>query len=157
MAKQIIQKLIDDLDGGEADGTVTFAFDGMTYEIDLSEKNEANFRKLMAPFMDAGTRVGKALSTSATIRQAKQTKTATTAQNREWNTKVREWAAANGYEVNDRGRIPVYIVDAYESQTPNPEWLAAQEAAKAVQDEVTETKPRKRTPRKAAPAAAFQS
>ena len=39
MAKQIIHKLVDDLDGGDADETVKFALDGVQYEIDLSKAN----------------------------------------------------------------------------------------------------------------------
>ena len=42
MAKQIIHKLVDDIDNGDADETVKFALDGIQYEIDLSEKNAAN-------------------------------------------------------------------------------------------------------------------
>ena len=38
VAKQIIHKLVDDLDGGDADETVKFALDGVQYEIDLSER-----------------------------------------------------------------------------------------------------------------------
>ena len=29
---------------------------------------------------------------------------------------VRAWARANGYEVNERGRIPAAIIDAYEAE-----------------------------------------
>lgn len=39
MAKQVITILTDDLDGGDADHTVEFGLDGVTYTIDLSEKN----------------------------------------------------------------------------------------------------------------------
>ncbi|MEO7000057.1 MAG: histone-like nucleoid-structuring protein Lsr2, partial [Terracoccus sp.] len=39
MAQRVEVVLIDDLDGGNAAETVTFALDGVTYEIDLSDKN----------------------------------------------------------------------------------------------------------------------
>lgn len=42
MAREVIEKLIDDLDGGEATETVTFGLDGASYEIDLSKKNAAH-------------------------------------------------------------------------------------------------------------------
>ena len=48
MAREVIEKLIDDLDGGEAAETVTFGLDGATYEIDLSKKSAAAFRKSLA-------------------------------------------------------------------------------------------------------------
>ena len=44
MAKQIIHKLVDDLDGGDADETVKFSLDGVQYEIDLSKKNADKMR-----------------------------------------------------------------------------------------------------------------
>ena len=44
MAKQIQEILIDDLDGGEANETVSFAIDGSSYEIDLSDLNAKKLR-----------------------------------------------------------------------------------------------------------------
>jgi hypothetical protein len=39
MAKKVTVSLIDDFDGKQADETVQFGLDGVSYEIDLSEKN----------------------------------------------------------------------------------------------------------------------
>ena len=39
MAQRVEVVLIDDIDGGKAAETVTFALDGVSYEIDLSDKN----------------------------------------------------------------------------------------------------------------------
>jgi hypothetical protein len=36
VAQKITTLFIDDIDGGEADGTVRFALDGTDYEIDLN-------------------------------------------------------------------------------------------------------------------------
>ena len=41
--------LEDDLDGSVADETVTFALDGVTYEIDLNAKNAGELRDALAP------------------------------------------------------------------------------------------------------------
>lgn len=59
MAKQIIHKLVDDLDGGDADETVKFALDGVQYEIDLSSANAAKLRDAFASYVGAGTKVGR--------------------------------------------------------------------------------------------------
>ena len=59
MAKQIIHKLVDDLDGGDADETVKFALDGIQYEIDLSKKNADKLRELIAPYVGAGSKMGR--------------------------------------------------------------------------------------------------
>jgi Lsr2 len=44
MAQKIRLTLIDDIDGSEADETVSFVFDGISYEIDLSNRNAEQFR-----------------------------------------------------------------------------------------------------------------
>ena len=49
MARELIEKLIDDLDGSEATETVTFGLDGTSYEIDLNKKNAAALRKASSP------------------------------------------------------------------------------------------------------------
>ena len=45
MAQKITVALEDDLDGGPAGETVRFGLDGAEYEIDLSKKNAAAFRR----------------------------------------------------------------------------------------------------------------
>ena len=54
MAKTVVVKLTDDLDGGDADETVRFALDGKSYEIDLSAANAASFRQALKPYLDKG-------------------------------------------------------------------------------------------------------
>jgi len=44
--------LIDDLDGSEADETVTYSLDDHEYEIDLSEENAAKFRETLEPYIN---------------------------------------------------------------------------------------------------------
>ena len=56
MAREVIEKLVDDLDGGEATETVTFTLDGTSYEIDLSKKNAAAFRKSFDRYIKAARR-----------------------------------------------------------------------------------------------------
>lgn len=58
MAKQTVVVLSDDIDGREGDvETVTFALDGVQYEIDLHAKNAARLRKSLDPFVLKGRRV----------------------------------------------------------------------------------------------------
>jgi Lsr2 len=54
MASRTIVLYEDDLDGTKAAGTVTFALEGVQYEIDLSSKNADKLRKAMAPYVEAG-------------------------------------------------------------------------------------------------------
>ena len=52
MAQKVQVVLVDDLDGGHADETVTFSLDGVSYEIDLSHENAAAMRAVQS--RDAG-------------------------------------------------------------------------------------------------------
>ncbi|WP_141275556.1 histone-like nucleoid-structuring protein Lsr2, partial [Streptomyces cacaoi] len=58
MAQKVQVLLVDDLDGGEADETVTFALDGKTYEIDLNTTNADKLRSALEPFLKSGRRTG---------------------------------------------------------------------------------------------------
>ena len=60
MAQRVRTLLIDDLDGGEAEGTVRFGLDGAEYEIDLSAEHADALRKALAPFVSAARRVSGA-------------------------------------------------------------------------------------------------
>lgn len=54
MAQNVEIHLEDDLDGGSADDTVTFALDGKDYEIDLSTANTEILREALGPFTEVG-------------------------------------------------------------------------------------------------------
>lgn len=54
MAKTVVVKLTDDIEGGEADETVHFALDGKSYEIDVNSSNAARIRAAFKPFIEKG-------------------------------------------------------------------------------------------------------
>jgi len=110
MAQQTTVTLIDDLDGGKAEETITFGLDGTVFEIDLSKKNAASLRKALAPFKDAAR---KAPSASA-AKSARGRRPAAT-RSRQDLTAVREWAVANGFDIAARGRLSAKVVEAYEA------------------------------------------
>src|SRR4051794_19239453 len=58
MAQKVQVILVDDVDGGEAAETVSFALDGVSYEVDLSEKNASALRDALAPWVGHARRVG---------------------------------------------------------------------------------------------------
>ena len=65
MAQEVKVILVDDVDGGPASETLTFAFDGVNYEIDLSERNAARLRADLEPWISAGRRVTPRRSSAA--------------------------------------------------------------------------------------------
>jgi hypothetical protein len=113
MAKQVITVLSDDLDGGDADRTIEFGLDGVNYTIDLSDKNAGKLRKALDPYLTVAARAGR---TSGNGRSASRTVQAPARASRDQNQAIRQWAAKNGYELSDRGRIPSSIVEAFHTQ-----------------------------------------
>ena len=111
MARQIITVLTDDLDGGDADGTVEFGLDGVTYTIDLSEKNAQTLRTAVQPFVDAGRRVSGDGARGGRRRLVQEPRS-----RREENQVIREWASRNGHALSQRGRIPSSVVQAYHNR-----------------------------------------
>jgi hypothetical protein len=103
MAQKIQTLFIDDLDGGEAEGTVRFGLDGTEYEIDLSAKNAEELRKALARYVNAARRApGSPRRPSRGGGKGSPSGVNTT--------EVRQWAKAQGIEVKERGRIPAELV-----------------------------------------------
>ncbi|MDA8368739.1 MAG: Lsr2 family protein [Nocardiopsaceae bacterium] len=107
MAQKVQVLLVDDLDGGEAEETVSFGVDGSAYEIDLSASNASRLREALAPFVEAAR---KAPAKSSRGRRQQRN-----APSRERSAEIRAWAKAAGKQVNERGRIPAAIVAEYEA------------------------------------------
>ncbi|WIE70326.1 Lsr2 family protein [Curtobacterium sp. MCLR17_054] len=108
MAQQITTNLIDDLTGDVIEPgtgkTVSFAFDGTHYEIDLTDTNAEQFRTVVADYIAAARKITRKNSTE---------KRSTSRSNADELARIREWAASNGYEVSARGRISQTVKDAY--------------------------------------------
>ena len=106
MAQKVQLILLDDLDGGSADETVSFSLDGATYELDLSKKNAAKLRDALAPYVGSARRVsgrrgrgrGRAAGSRGTDTSA-----------------IRQWARDQGLKVSDRGRVPADILAKYDA------------------------------------------
>ena len=94
MAQKVQVVLVDDIDGSAASETVSFSLDGTSYEVDLSDKNAADLREALAPWISAGRRTATRKESASTIRA---------------------WAKDNGVDVPERGRIPAKVREAYEA------------------------------------------
>src|SRR6476619_6376094 len=105
MAQKVttVVELTDDIDGGKAEQTVRFAFDGHHYEIDLSKKKANALSKALTPYVESARKVRASRARSTTRRSAPQVNLAD----------VRAWARSNGYDISDRGRIPAAVMQAY--------------------------------------------
>jgi hypothetical protein len=103
--QRVITELVDDIDGSKAEETVSFALDGVEYEIDLSKQNASNLRKGLDEYVTKGRRTGgRAKRGPAKGRPgADQAQTGA----------IREWAQAHGLKVSGRGRISAEVAQAY--------------------------------------------
>jgi hypothetical protein len=107
MAQQTIVKLTDDIDGSDAEGTVEFGLDGVSYEIDLSKSNAAKLREALAGYVAHARRIG------GRRRGGGRPAGARAGVDREQNAAIREWARKRGMKVSDRGRIPAEVLESY--------------------------------------------
>ena len=115
MAQKVDVKYVDDLDGSDAVGTVAFALDGKSYEIDLSDDNAARLRDSLSSFVAAARRSGSSARRGRGQRTATEGAPAPARADREATAAIRTWARENGHEVSERGRIPKAVVEAYQS------------------------------------------
>ncbi|HIW30445.1 MAG TPA: Lsr2 family protein [Candidatus Luteococcus avicola] len=101
MAQRVHIVLEDDIDGSQAAETVSFALDGVSYEMDLSEENAEKLRNEMAVWVGHARRVGgrKAAGRKAKAGSAND---------------IRAWAIDQGMKVSARGRVSAEVREAYE-------------------------------------------
>lgn len=107
MAQQIQTLFIDDIDGGEAAGTVRFALDGVDYEIDLSSKRSDELHAALDKYIGHARKVGgsRRAARGSGRRGASGVDTH----------KVREWAKEQGIDIKDRGRVPANVVEQFQA------------------------------------------
>ncbi|MEU4347114.1 Lsr2 family protein [Streptomyces sp. NPDC023838] len=105
MAQKIVTIYTDDLTGEEsAEATThTLVLDGVAYEIDLGPDSYDKLLEAVAPFTKVGRRI-KAGVKAAPKATGGRTDTAA----------IRAWAKEKGYDINDRGRVPAEIREAYD-------------------------------------------
>jgi hypothetical protein len=116
LAQKVQVVLVDDLDGGTADETVSFSLDGVAYEIDLTTENAAKLRDQFAVYVGSARRVGgrAARGRSRGGRSGSADGGGRSGSRRSGESaEIREWARQNGFQVSERGRISAEVRDAY--------------------------------------------
>lgn len=104
--QEVIVHLVDDVDGGNAAETLSFALDGVGYEIDLSGKNA---KALRADLSKWTAHARKPRKSGGTRRRSSSRPTGEAAT-------IRVWAHEHGVDVPARGRIPAAVVDKYHAR-----------------------------------------
>ncbi len=120
MAKEIIERFSDDLDGSEATHTnVHFSFEGTDWSIDLNDENYAGLKFSIEKYADHATRLsgsgrgrGRSASTSPVSAGSPKEKKSELAA-------IRSWAEEHKIPLNARGRIKESIIAAYHENDPS--------------------------------------
>jgi Lsr2 len=109
MAQRVNVVLVDDIDGADAEETVTFALDGVDYEIDLSTGHAAALRDALSLYVGHARRTGGRRRNGrrpSAPAAASEDGTASAAD-------IRTWARENGWDVPERGRVSAEVREAY--------------------------------------------
>jgi hypothetical protein len=107
MAQRVNVVLVDDIDDTEAAETVSFALDGVDYEIDLSEDHARELRNALGIYIGHGRRTGGRRKSGRKGSSSAASDDAVSAAD------IRAWARANGWEVPERGRVSAEVREAY--------------------------------------------
>jgi len=108
MAREVVERLLDDLDGSDAAETVRFGLDGRQYEIDLNSDNADALREAFAPYVSAARQ-------AATDRSGRRGAAVRPRTDANRTNDIRNWARDHGFKVSDRGRISKEIIEAYDA------------------------------------------
>lgn len=143
--KRVVHVLLDDLDGketGPGGETVSFALDGIEYEIDLNSRNAFKLREAITPYAAAGVKLGRTDRAGTVGPTAKERE-----ERKEYRARVAEWVRkTKGITPADRGRLKEEWYREYEDHQK-----AAAIAA------IVGPPPKQRRPAKSVPPAAFSA
>ena len=109
MAREVVERLVDDIDGSEAVETISFGLDGAAFAIDLNEQHATDLRAKLGPYVRAGRRVrGRTSRGRVGVRRGNEYT--------DRNAAIRLWAFEAGIELPSRGRISRAVQDAYDAE-----------------------------------------
>jgi Lsr2 len=115
VAQKVQVTLVDDLDGGAADETLTFALDGVSFEIDLSKSNAKKFRDALNAYVGAARRVGGRGAARVGRPRGRAGRARAAAAGQAPTSEIRAWARSKGIKVNERGRIAADVLAKYDA------------------------------------------
>ncbi|WP_168698640.1 histone-like nucleoid-structuring protein Lsr2 [Gordonia paraffinivorans] len=108
MGRIEVVQFVDDVTGQAIEpddlNRIKFSLDGQDYLLEVSSSTAGEFYRAMQKWVDAAQQPARTRGTKYPKRMARA---------RELQ-HVREWAAKNGYKLASTGRIPNYVLDAYD-------------------------------------------
>lgn len=110
MAQKTQVVLTDDIDGSEATQTLTFAFQGVSYEIDLNDDHASALEESFHDWINSARKVAGSRGTKP---RRSSDGAGAPGGGRDLN-EVRAWLRSNGHEVADRGRVSQTLLEEYD-------------------------------------------
>jgi hypothetical protein len=107
MAKRTV--IIDDLTGDTGARTRVLRFDGVEYEIDLTDASYADLRALLKPYLRAGRAIA---GTPSSARRATRPSKPSSSSD---SSAIRAWGRSMGMAVTERGVVPSDLRKAWEA------------------------------------------
>lgn len=103
MASTTTTTLVDDLTGvsDQTVRNVRFTIDGVDWEIDLTAENRNKLQEVLAPYVAVSRKPNRKARAAKTLQSGPSA------------FEIRTWAASNGLQVGERGRIPQSLRDQY--------------------------------------------
>lgn len=117
VTKKVMVSVTDDIDGTSGADTVSFSFEGKGYQIDLCPKNRDRLAQALDEFIAHARPVRFGTSdtgrnVTVPLRGRQSRPEAVSSMN------IREWAKSQGFEVSERGRLPMSVIHAYHAANP---------------------------------------
>ena len=105
--------IIDDLTGEAGARTRTLRFDGVEYEIDLTDASFVELSKLLKPYLKAARAVSGSPSSAPRRRSRAASGPGASGAATSDAAVIRAWARANGVAVTERGRVAPAVREAW--------------------------------------------
>ena len=140
MAERIQVELVDDIDGSEAQQTVTFALDGVAYEIDLNEQHARQLRSVFARYVEQARTPER--QTPRTTRQQEREQRRERQTNRQLTEQIRGAAQRSRERLNksqDEAEQQPAEAEQQQEQQEEPILLTREATAEAAPEATSET------------------
>jgi hypothetical protein len=105
LARVLVDRLAEDVDGDGATKVVALSYRGVDYEIDLTERGATGLDQVLAPYLTNARRV--------TAKRSNVRRPAAKPVASQDPREIRAWARAQGIVIADRGRVSADVMRQY--------------------------------------------
>ena len=112
VTRAIVAHLVDDRGRDDTTETVSFAYRGVSYQVDLTAADARAMDQALAPYVDVARRISTPRPTPR--RASRRSSDAPAARD------IRAWAVSEGITISERGRVSAEVVRRYQEAHTKP-------------------------------------